>query len=49
MDDRLDQRYMIRGTIMTMDISYAMLFLLWLVIVAVVVYGVWKVIDSRGR
>lgn len=34
---------------MTMDISYAMLFLLWLLIVAFVIYGVWKVIDGRGR
>jgi hypothetical protein len=34
---------------MTMDISYAMLFLLWLVIVAAVVYGVWRLIDARGR
>ena len=39
-----------RGVIMTMDISYAMLFLLWLVIVGFIVYGVWLLIDaSRGR
>lgn len=35
---------------MTMDISYAMLFLLWLVIVGFIVYGVWLLIEaSRGR
>ena len=39
-----------RGVIMTMDISYAMLFLLWLVIVGFIVYGVWLLIEaSRGR
>ena len=35
--------------IMTMDISYAMLFLLWLAIVAFMIYGVWKLVEMRGR
>lgn len=34
---------------MTMDISYAMLFLLWLVIVAFGVYLVWLLIGARER
>jgi hypothetical protein len=34
---------------MTMDISYAMLFLLWLVIAAFIIYAVWKLVEMRGR
>lgn len=45
--DLLRQIY--RGVIMTMDISYAMLFLLWLAIVSFIVYGVWVLAGSSGR
>lgn len=34
---------------MTMDISWAMLFLLWLMIVAFIVYGVWRLVGTSGR
>jgi hypothetical protein len=37
------------GVIMTMDISYAMLLLLWLAIVAFIVYGAWLLVGNRGR
>jgi hypothetical protein len=34
---------------MTMDISYAMLFLLWLVIVLFILSAVWSVVSNRSR
>jgi hypothetical protein len=34
---------------MTMDISYAMLFLLWLVIVLFILSAVWSVVSNRSH
>jgi hypothetical protein len=34
---------------MTMDISYAMLFLLWLVIVLFILSAVWSVVSHRSH